>query len=413
MRRKRRIKTQEVYKWKARLNVHGGQQEHRVHYWDTYAPVVAWQTVRFFLILSLLLRWSSRQLDFVMAYPQAPAEMPLYLHLPQGYKRKGMNQKTHVLKLKCNVYGQKQAGRVWNQYMDQGMRSIGFTQSKFDHCLYYHKSIIFLVYIDDCIIFGPNDKAIDEVVTDLRNSTQNFTLEDQGDVGDFLGIQIQKQDDGSIVLTQPQLIDSIIHDLHLQSGSNPKNTPSITTKLLHKDAKGPDMNPEFHYDSVIGKLNFLEKSTKPDISVSVHQCARFTEHPKRCHAEVVKRVGHYLLGTHDKGLIINPNTPRHFDCWVDTVYMGNWCYNDAHINLMISKSWSGWVIRFVGAPITWASKMQTITALSTTEAEYIMLTTSLREVIPLMGICRILGLTAFNSLLQYVNWLVWEVCSVN
>ena len=27
--------------------------------------------------------------------------------------------------------------------------------------------------------------------------------------------------------------------------------------------------------------------------------------------------------------------------------------------------------------------------------------------------CRILGLTAFNSLLQYINWLVWEVCSVN
>ena len=27
--------------------------------------------------------------------------------------------------------------------------------------------------------------------------------------------------------------------------------------------------------------------------------------------------------------------------------------------------------------------------------------------------CRILGLTALNSLLQYVNWLVWEVYSVN
>ena len=280
MQRKRHIKTQEVYKWKARLNVHGGQQEHGVHYWDTYAPVVTWQTVRFFLILSLLLGWSSRQLDFVMAYPQAPAEMPLYLRLPQGYKRKGMNRKTHVLKLKRNVYGQKQAGRVWNQYMDQGMRSIGFKPSKFDPCLNYRKSIIFLVYIDDCIVFGPSDKAIDEVVIDLRNSTQNFTIDDQGDVGDFLGIQIQKRDDGSIVLTQPHLIDSIIQDLHVQSGSNPKSTPSITTKLLHKDADGTEMTPDFHYRSVIGKLNFLEKSTRPDISVSVHQCARFTEHPK-------------------------------------------------------------------------------------------------------------------------------------
>ena len=73
MRQKRKIKTQEVYKWKARLNVHGGQPVHGVHYWDTYAPIVTWQTVRLFLILSLILGWKSRQLDFIMAYPHAPA----------------------------------------------------------------------------------------------------------------------------------------------------------------------------------------------------------------------------------------------------------------------------------------------------------------------------------------------------
>ena len=366
----------------------GGQQEHGVHYWDTYAPVVTWQTVRFFLILSLLLGWKSRQLDFVMAYPQAPAEMPLYLRLPQGYKRKGMSRKTHVLKLKRNVYGQEQAGRVWNQYMDQGMKSIGFTPSMFDPCLYYHKSIVFLVYIDDCIVFGPEDKAIEEVVADLRNSSQNFTIDDQGDVGDFLGIQIQKLDDGSIVLTQPQLIDSIIQDLHLQNGSNPKSTPALTSKVLHKDADGTDMTPEFHYRSVLGKLNFLEKSTRPDISVSVHQCARLTEHPKRSHAEAVKRIGRYLLGSRDKGLVINPKTPWQFDCWVDADFAGNWRNDDAQVDPMTAKSRSGWIVRFEGAPITWASKMQTITALSTTDAEYIALSTSLREVIPLMGILR-------------------------
>ena len=154
MRRKRRIKTQEIYKWKARLNVYGGQQEHGIHYWDTYTSLVTWQMVQFFLILSILLGWQSRQVDFVMAYPQAPAEMLLYMQLPQGYKRSGMTRKTHMLKLLCNVYGQKQAGQVWNKYMDQGMREIGFTPSKFDPCLYYRGSIMFLVYIDDCIVFG-------------------------------------------------------------------------------------------------------------------------------------------------------------------------------------------------------------------------------------------------------------------
>ena len=270
MHRKRHINMQEVYKWKVRINVHGGQQEHGVHYWDTYAPVVTWQTVRLFPILSLLLGWQSRHLDFVMAYPQAPAEMPLYMRLPQGYKHRGMTRKTHALKLIRNVYGQKQAGRVWNKFMDKGMRNIGFTPSAFDPCLYYHGSVLFLVYIDDCIVFGPDADAIDQVVKDLRSCPQQFTVDSQGDVGDFLGIQIKQLADGSIHLSQPQLIDSIIQDLPLQPSSNPKPTPAVTTTLLHKDTDGPDMQPEFHYRSVIGKLNFLEKYTRPDISVSVH-----------------------------------------------------------------------------------------------------------------------------------------------
>ena len=192
MRRKRKIKTQEVYKWKARLNVHGGQQVHGVYYWDTYAPVVTWQTVRLFLILSLILGWKSRQLDFVMAYPQAPADMPLYMRLPQGYKREGITRKTHALKLEHNIYGQKQAGRVWNIYIDQGMKEIGFKPSAFDPCQYYRGAILFLVYIDDCIIFGPDRPSIDAVVANLQACSHRFTVDDQGDIGDFLGIQVQK-----------------------------------------------------------------------------------------------------------------------------------------------------------------------------------------------------------------------------
>ena len=170
--------------------------------------------VQFFMILSILLQWHSRQLDFVMAYLQAPTEMPLYMRLPQGYKRNGMTRKTQALKL-------------------------------------------------------------------------------------------------------------IIKDLHLQSGSNLKKTPAVTTKLLHKDASGPEMSPDFHYRSIIGKLNFLEKSTRLDISISVHQCARFSECPKQIHAEAVKRIGCYLLATRNKGLIICPNQQWHFDSWANADFAGN------------------------------------------------------------------------------------------
>ena len=162
--------------------------------------------------------------------------------------------------------------------------------------------------------------------------------------------------------------------------------PAVTTSLLHKDTDGPDMPPDFHYRSVIGKLNFLEKSTRPDISVSVHQCSCFSESPKKSHAEAIKHIGCYLLTTRDTGSVIQPNKDWHFDCWVDANFAGNWRQVDARIDPMTSKSRSSWIVRFAGAPITWASKMQTVTAMSTTEAEYIALSTSLREVIPLLGI---------------------------
>ena len=139
-----------------------------------------------------------------------------------------------------------------------------------------------------------------------------------------MGIQTQKQADGSVHLSQPQLIDTIIKDLHLQPGSNPKLTPTVTTSLLHKDTDSPDMPPDFHYQRVIGKLNFMDQSTRPDISISVHQCARFSESPKKNHAKAVKRIDRYLLATRDIGLVIQPNQDWHFDCWVDANFAGNW-----------------------------------------------------------------------------------------
>ena len=42
------------------------------------------------------------------------------------------------------------------------------------------------------------------------------------------------------------------------------------------------------------------------------------------HATVVKRVGKYLLGTKDKGLILNPKLSHSLDCWVDADFVGNW-----------------------------------------------------------------------------------------
>lgn len=149
------------------------------------------------------------------------------------------------------------------------------------------------------------------------------------------------------------------------------------------------MNPDlFHYRGVIGKLNFLEKSTRPDLAYAVHQCARFSESPRESHAKAVKVIGRYLVGTRNLGLVLAPDRTRNFECWTDADFCGNWRPESALTDSLTSKSRSGWIITFADCPITWASKLQTLTALSTTEAEYIALSSALREQIPLLDLLK-------------------------
>ena len=137
MKRKRNIKSGEVKKYKARLNIDGSKMIKGKHYELTYAPVVRWFSVRLLLILSIVNKWHTTQIDYVLAYPQAPIEREIYMEVPRGIELKGKKKESHVLKLHRNIYGQKQAGRVWYRYLQEKLTSIGFTKSAVDEGVFY------------------------------------------------------------------------------------------------------------------------------------------------------------------------------------------------------------------------------------------------------------------------------------
>jgi hypothetical protein len=103
------------------------------------------------------------------------------------------------------------------------------------------------------------------------------------------------------------------------------------------DAKS--MNDDFHYRSVIGEANFLEKSIRPDIAVAVHQYARFSSDPKQCHANAVRYFGRYLQGTQDQGMILDPKNDKSFECWVDADFLGQYIKgeDDMYLDVMTVK----------------------------------------------------------------------------
>ena len=131
-------------------------------------------------------------------------------------------------------------------------------------------------------------------------------------------------------------------------------------------------------------LGYLQGSTRPDIATAVHQCARFCNDPRLSHERAIRRIGKYLNGNADKGIVLNPNPSLGLECFADADFAGNWNQADAD-NPENVFSRTGYVLRYAGCPVTWCSKLQTEIALSTAEAEYIALSQALREVIPTMN----------------------------
>jgi hypothetical protein len=187
--RKRRIDTRKVYKHKARLNILGGQQTHGVNYWETFSPVVNWFSIRLCMIFALIFDWYTRQIDFVLAFPQADVECDLFMELPCGLVFEGVDRSTHCVKLIKNLYGQKQAGRVWNDYLVKGLEDRGFFQSKVDECVFYKGKTILLVYVDDAILYGPSSKNIDGIIASLK---EGFDVTDEGEIDDYLGVKVTR-----------------------------------------------------------------------------------------------------------------------------------------------------------------------------------------------------------------------------
>jgi Reverse transcriptase (RNA-dependent DNA polymerase) len=93
-----------VRKLKARFCVRGDQQVEGIDFFDTYAPVVQWSTIRLMLMVSLMLNLATQQVDYTCAFLHALLDDEVYCHMPHGFQQPGK-----VLRLKRSLYGLKQS----------------------------------------------------------------------------------------------------------------------------------------------------------------------------------------------------------------------------------------------------------------------------------------------------------------
>jgi hypothetical protein len=124
------------------------------------------------------------------------------------------------------------------------------------------------------------------------------------------------------------------------------------------------------YAPVVGSLMYTMVTTRPDIVHAVVVIIRFMHNPGRSHWNEVKYTFRNLVGTKDDNIEFGPNEPSGLVSHTDSDYRG--CLDS-------QKSTSGYFFRFGYGAISWRSKLQDCTAISTTEAEYIVVSNAVKK----------------------------------
>jgi hypothetical protein len=378
--KRKRFPDGSIRKLKARICARGFEQIEGIDYFETFAPVVQWMTVRVILIMTILLNLENKQIDYTAAFMQAPIDHDVYVEMPKLFQINGK-----VWKLKRALYGLKDAPRAYFLHTKGKLEELGFRQSDADPCLFISPTVICLIYVDDALFVYKSPEEVNILTRKMKDLGMLF--EEESDVAGYLGVLIDRDpDNDTITLRQSGLAQRIVEALHLDD-----DTPSTTTPanaFLPQDLDGERAHELYNYASVAGMLQYLQGHSRPDISFAVSQVSRYTFGPRRSHEIAIERIGRYLKGTIDKGLILKPNLKEStfkIDVYVDAAFASGWG-TELGTNPDSVKSRTGYIIEVMGCSVIWCSKLQPCIATSTMESEYTALSMALRAAIPLMTV---------------------------
>jgi hypothetical protein len=212
------------------------------------------------------------------------------------------------------------------------------------------------IYVDDIIFGSTNQKSCEKF---SRVMTQKFEMSMMGELNYFLGFQVKQLKDDTFI-SQTKYTQDLLKRFGMKD-AKPAKTPMGTDGHVDLN-KGGKFVDQKAYRSMIGSLLYL-CARRPDIMLSVCMCARFQSDPRECHLMAVKRILRYLVATRCFGIWYPKGSTFDLIGYSDSDYAG--CKVDR-------KSTSG-TCRFLGRSlVSWSSKKQTSIALSTPEAEYVV-----------------------------------------
>ena len=349
-----------IEKHKARWTARGFTQRQGLDYTSTFAPTPRAATGRIILALATQFGWHRRQVDVETAFLNPDIDRQIFIQPPEG-----MKAKTDLIKIRKGMYGLKQAAALWYQDAVILLEKLGLRRTVSDACLFMGKDILVLMHVDDFQILSPSLKKVDWLIKSMRK-TYNIKLVD---TNLFLGLHItENQKTHSMKVSQQHYSKDKL------KGHNLENAKGVKYPLDHlcEPSDSPCTKQQYDlFNRIIGELQHLSNHTRPDITHAVNHLARFLQNPSSVHINSAKHIWKYIAGTIDKGLTFTKGEKLKLRVYSDSDFAGD---------PSTSRSTSGSLIELCGSPVVWRSQLQKEVVLSSTEAEYLALTETTREV---------------------------------
>ena len=364
---------------------------------DCFAPVLSQPELRLLVSIATDLKCIPKCGDVSQAFCQGvlPDNESYVIRPPPGCPH---TPKGSYWRLLRTLYGLKRSPRHWYEKAKATLKDLGIVQLDNSPCVFKSTPIpgkppIYIgLYVDDFIYFSESDEVEKSFETEWG---KRFKTTFDGDVSHFLGITFHTDThkDGhiSIHMNQEPFTDSLCQMTKLdgpeaytvptpyRSGYPVDKIPYVPTD------KHTQSRITFKMQKLVGCLQWLCTSTRPDIATITNLLAQHTHKASKGHLDAVKRVVRYLKGTKSMGIAFHSRVNSNLSSFVKfpidpqttTPFTdANWGPqdqskpkpNDPPLELFKSRSLSGFII-WTNGPLHWMSKRQTITARSSAEAE--------------------------------------------